>query len=536
MNNWTVRARIIAGFTAVASIILALGVYSYVQFSGIRSATTAVTERITGIVRASQMGVASRQAVPIMLAEATQEGGDAAARITASERAMANLAEAEQQFRTTIDNWGTAEKELAGSVFQSRTQLAEVYSAARASGGLTDQLVRAQLQPAFAAHAKLVDSLTTLSRGVRDVALQQILARNKNAARGLLVAVLAALVLAALSATVLVRMIQKPLVAIMEMTASMRKGDFTHRVAVTRGDELGLLAERINMMADDLTSLIGQVQRSGIQVNSSVTQIAATTKQQQATATEAAATTSEIGATARRISDTSKELVQAMRDVASVAERTGVLASNSQSGLQRMEATMRQIMNASTSINERLATLSEKAERIGSVVTTINKVADQTNLLSLNAAIEAEKAGEHGRGFAVVATEIRRLADQTAVATDDIGHIVKEMQSAVSAGVMGMDKFTEEVRRGTDAVGQVTIQMSEIIAQVEHLAPNLETVNDGTQSQSIGAQEISEALAQLTVSAQQTADSLRQSSTAIEQLNDAALGLQTGVSRFTLAA
>ena len=79
-------------------------------------------------------------------------------------------------------------------------------------------------------------------------------------------------------------------------------------------------------------------------------------------------------------------------------------------------------------------------------MTTITKVADQTNLLSLNAAIEAEKAGEHGRGFAVVATEIRRLADQTAIASYDIEQLVKEMQSAVSAGVMGMDKFSEEVR------------------------------------------------------------------------------------------
>ena len=99
-------------------------------------------------------------------------------------------------------------------------------------------------------------------------------------------------------------------------------------------------------------------------------------------------------------------------------------------------------------INSRLAVLSDKAGNINTVVTTITKVADQTNLLSLNAAIEAEKAGEYGRGFAVVATEIRRLADQTAGATYEVAQIVKEMQTAVSASVMGMDKFSEEVRRG----------------------------------------------------------------------------------------
>ena len=197
---------------------------------------------------------------------------------------------------------------------------------------------------------------------------------------------------------------------------------------------------------------------------------------------------------------------------------------------------MHQIGEASNLINSRLALLSEKAANIGMVVTTINKVADQTNLLSLNAAIEAEKAGEHGRGFAVVAREIRRLADQTAVATFDIEQLVKEMQSAVSAGVMGMDKFSEEVRRGGEAVGQVTTQLSEIIDQVQTLTPSFDAVNEGVQSQSISAQQISDALAQLSVAAQQTADSMRQSNMAIEQLNDAARGLQSGVSRFTLAA
>ena len=141
-----------------------------------------------------------------------------------------------------------------------------------------------------------------------------------------------------------------------------------------------------------------------------------------------------------------------MNEVAAVAEQSATLAGTGQAGVTRMEETMRHVMDAAGSINAKLAVLNEKAGNINQVVTTITKVADQTNLLSLNAAIEAEKAGEYGRGFAVVATEIRRLADQTAVATYDIEQMVKEIQSAVSAGVMGMDKFSEEVRRGMHEV------------------------------------------------------------------------------------
>ena len=143
-----------------------------------------------------------------------------------------------------------------------------------------------------------------------------------------------------------------------------------------------------------------------------------------------------------------------MQEVSGVADDSASLAAKGQSSLSRMEDTMRHVMDAAAGINDKLGVLNEKAGNINQVVTTITKVADQTNLLSLNAAIEAEKAGESGRGFSVVATEIRRLADQTAVATYDIEQTVKEIQSAVTAGVMGMDKFTDQVRRGMQEVQQ----------------------------------------------------------------------------------
>ena len=157
---------------------------------------------------------------------------------------------------------------------------------------------------------------------------------------------------------------------------------------------------------------------------------------------------------------------------------------------------------------------------------------DKINLLSLNATIEAARAGEYGRGFAVVATEVRRLADQTAVATYDIEQMVREIQSAVSAGVMGMDKFSEEVRRGIGEVGQVGDQLTQIIQQVQALAPRVLMVNEGMQAQSTGAEQINQALVQLSEASGQTVESLRQASSAVDELNLVANGLRTGVSRF----
>jgi methyl-accepting chemotaxis protein WspA len=277
--------------------------------------------------------------------------------------------------------------------------------------------------------------------------------------------------------------------------------------------------------------LIAQVQRSSLQVASSVTEISATAKEHQAINTETASATSEIGATSKEIAATCKMLLKTIDDVTEVAAETATLGGTGQNGLARMEATMRHVMEAGAAINAKLAVLNEKASNINQVVTAITKVADQTNLLSLNAAIEAEKAGEHGRGFAVVATEIRRLADQTAVASYDIEQLVKEMQSAVSAGAMGMDKFSEEVRQGVEEVVEVSEQLAQIIQQVQALAPQFETVNEGMQMQSTGAQQISEALTQLTEAAQQSVDSLHQSGIAMDQLSSTANDLRTSVWR-----
>jgi methyl-accepting chemotaxis protein WspA len=167
-----------------------------------------------------------------------------------------------------------------------------------------------------------------------------------------------------------------------------------------------------------------------------------------------------------------------------------------------------------------------KANDINLVVTTITKVADQTNLLSVNAAIEAEKAGEYGLGFLVVAREIRRLADQSAVATLDIEQMVRQMQGAVSTGVMEMDKFTEQVRQGVQSVAHIGAQLGQIIERVQELSESIESLNEGMRSQSEGATQISEAMTQLTDGARQTAASLKEFNDATDSLRDVVSGLK----------
>jgi methyl-accepting chemotaxis protein WspA len=322
--------------------------------------------------------------------------------------------------------------------------------------------------------------------------------------------------------------------ALLDTVSKAALGDLTGKITVSGEDSIGRMAKGLSTMLDNLRALINNVQKAGIQVTTSATQIAASAKQQEATGMEQAQTSMEVLSTTKEISANTQQLLKTMEDATAVADYTTTATAEAQENLHRMDQTMQHMVSATDSINAKLAALSEKASNINSVLATIVKVADQTNILSLNAAIEAEKAGEAGRGFSVVATEIRRLADQTSVSTWDIEQMLKEMQSAVSASVMGMDKFSEEIRRNVAEVRRVVEQLSGVMSQVQKLAPQFDAVLQGMQSQSVGAQQITETMMQLNDATQQTVDSLKSTSEAVRQLQFAANDLQSSVTTFAV--
>nr|WP_277425664.1 methyl-accepting chemotaxis protein [Pseudomonas granadensis] len=532
------RQRILASFAVIIAIMLMMVVLSYSRLLKIEASENSVRDdAIPGVYYSSMirgawvdsylqtqelLGLKEGQGI------SSEDAADYKAFETRLQEQMANYrktmaTEEDRSEFALFEKYHDAYIEIQDAVLDLHSRKLEAEAI---------KLFTEKLTPAWYTGRMKLNDIIGENKVVADTAMANIDDAVAAAKVSMIISLLVAVLAAGLCGLLLMRAIMAPMNRIVTILDIMRTGDLSSRLNLDRKDEFGAVETGFNDMMTELTALVSQAQRSSVQVTTSVTEIAATSKQQQATATETAATTTEIGATSREIAATSRDLVRTMTEVSTAADQASVLAGSGQQGLARMEDTMHSVMGAADLVNAKLAILNEKAGNINQVVVTIVKVADQTNLLSLNAAIEAEKAGEYGRGFAVVATEVRRLADQTAVATYDIEQMVREIQSAVSAGVMGMDKFSEEVRRGMSEVQQVGEQLSQIIHQVQALAPRVLMVNEGMQAQATGAEQINHALVQLGDASSQTVESLRQASFAIDELSQVAVGLRSGVSRF----
>ena len=292
---------------------------------------------------------------------------------------------------------------------------------------------------------------------------------------------------------------------------------------IVGGVGVALMAVLILRIASRIVSRVRMVT---VSITSTATEMAGSSRQQEEVAQGFGASSSEIAAAVRQITTTGSELVRKMEQLSAAASESAQHATEGREGLQGMGQTMQQLAAATGNVAERLAAINEKASSINAIVDTITKVADQTNLLSVNAAIEAEKAGESGRGFLVVAREIRRLADQTAAATLDIETTVRQMQTAVSGGVMEMDRFSDQVRRGVENVGDVGQRLTQVIDRVGGVESRFGEVTEGMQSQVQGADQIRQAMDALAQNASRAREATGEFALAASTLKESLVSLR----------
>ncbi|MBD3562172.1 methyl-accepting chemotaxis protein [Planktothrix sp. FACHB-1355] len=347
---------------------------------------------------------------------------------------------------------------------------------------------------------------------------------------------MAALVVAIIISFITSLWVTQPLVQLNLAAKNFAKGEWDKTVDIDRTDEVGQLAKSFNQMAtqlkdsfEKLNGIIFQADGVGQKITITSSQIASAGKQLETTVAQQAASTNEVKATAAQIATTSGQLVKTVETITEKAQATALAARNSQASLMEMATTMSQLATATNFISAKLASINEKVTNINRVVNSISKVADRTNLLSLNAAIEAEKAGQYGAGFAVVAREVRQLANSATIASQEIEEMVKDIQNSVGTGVMEMEKFSQQVKNYVEQVSRVGGQIALAIEQMQSLTPQFETVSQRMEGQYEGATQISLAISNLSESSQQIVESLQKTNQAFAQLNDTAQVLQTVV-------
>ena len=353
---------------------------------------------------------------------------------------------------------------------------------------------------------------------------------QRNVIFSLTIAVVIGVVLTAL---LVARSISTPIRAAVAVARQVASGDLRAEMGTTSADETGALLDAIHTMTTDLRALIGRIQMSTATLDATATVMQSTGAEQKQVIEDHGAATAEACAAVHQISTTSQELLRTMNEVNEMASNTGHRAEEGRANLAGMDSTMQQLAKSTALFGDKLAKIRESADRINLVIVTMAKVANQTNLLSINAAIEAEKAGEHGLGFLVVAREIAYLATQTAVASLDIERMVREMEGSVTAGVKEMGTFSTQVQGGVEEIRDISRKLGEIISAVQGITGRFEQVTVGMRAQSLGADQIRDAMGRLAEGTARTATALGDFNSATKLLRDAVDGLDNEVSRFT---
>jgi len=322
--------------------------------------------------------------------------------------------------------------------------------------------------------------------------------------------------------------------ALAEAADRMAGGDLTTRIGGVANDELGQVGRAFNAMTEAFATLIGQVAQMSGQVAAAATQVYNSSEQMATGAEQVASQATTVATASEEMSATSGDIAQ---NCSMAAESSRHATQKAQDGAAVVEGTvaiMNQIADRVQATSLTIESLGSRSDQIGEIIGTIEDIADQTNLLALNAAIEAARAGEQGRGFAVVADEVRALAERTTRATREIGVMIKSIQTETKAAVAAMEEGVHRVEDGRTESARSGEAIQEILQQIGEVTTQINQIATASEEQTTTTSEISSNMLQITGVVQGTARGAHESAQAARQLSNIAEELQLMVRQFKL--
>lgn len=331
-------------------------------------------------------------------------------------------------------------------------------------------------------------------------------------------------------------LIPRPIVAaigqLVEGAQRIARGDLTSPVEVASRDELGLLGQSFEHMRTNLLELVRRIQRSAVQLSSSINEIQAAATEQAASSSQQAGAVNELSSSLNEMSQSAATLLSSAENVGhSVDEIAGIVANGNAKSEQMMRS-MDAIGVSTRQTAERIKSLSDRMDDIDEAVNTISGVADQTTLLSLNASIEANKAGEMGKGFSVVAHEIRRLSDRSIDSASNINAMVRDIQRATESSALAMDKSSEEIRHGVVLVSESAEALTQINAAMERIQEQMTMIVESVRAQAESSRMVQSTSTEMLSSANMVSKAASQTRSVTHDLSNMAAQLSAAVAVF----
>ncbi|HBA88169.1 MAG TPA: methyl-accepting chemotaxis protein [Geobacter sp.] len=538
-NNFKVGTKLLSAFILIALISAIVGTVGVRKIHEVDDADTALYEKmavpLAGLAQISihfqEVGVDLRN-----LVEAKED--------KERQAAMESISKLRQEIRSRVEK---LEKSISSE--EARKLLTDFKEARKVYGGDIDKvqelvksgkgdealaLLQGDLRKAAAHEMHTIDMIIDSLEKQAKLTSDHNTATANSASTLMIILVVAGALTAFGCGIFMTRMITSPLQEAVSVANAIGAGDLTVDIKVNSSDETGELMAALMKMTANLRTIIGQVADTSTQVASASNQLHATSDQIATGAEEVASQAGTVATAGEEMSATSSDIAQNCQMAAEGARQASETAQNGAAVVERTVRVMGQIADKVQESSRTVENLGARSDQIGAIIGTIEDIADQTNLLALNAAIEAARAGEQGRGFAVVADEVRALAERTTRATREIGEMIKAIQSETRGAVTAMEEGVKQVEAGTAEAAKSGAALQEILEQINNVAMQIHQVATAAEEQTATTSEISCNIVQITQVVQQTSQGAHESAGAAAQLHANSEELQRLVRQFRL--
>ncbi|MEM9790665.1 MAG: methyl-accepting chemotaxis protein, partial [Planctomycetota bacterium] len=336
-------------------------------------------------------------------------------------------------------------------------------------------------------------------------------------------------------AMLLARLILPPIKRAAAAAQQVAEGDLATRVPAQSTDECGDLGRAFNAMTERMSEMIAEVAGTSRDVAAAATEIAASSEEIAGGMSEQSGQVTQISSAVEQMSQSVIEVARKSAEASQNAERSGEMATEGGEVVRQTVTGMNAINEAVTASAGAVQELGKRGEQIGEVIQVINDIADQTNLLALNAAIEAARAGEHGRGFAVVADEVRKLADRTTKATEEIAESIQAIQQETDEAVQRMGTGTEQVEQGVEQANQAGHALEQIVGGAREVAAMIQSIAAAAEEQSAASEQVGKNVEAIAAVTREANEGTQQAATAAASLSNKAERLLELVGSFKVS-